>query len=110
MGAFSPKIPFVPSPNFSSRKGNSIRGTIIHYTGSGGSADGDIKWFLDPASKVSAHFVIGRTGDVTQLVSLDQAAWHAGASQMELDGKVLNGCNLFTVGIELDNCGYLYRG
>jgi len=99
-------IPFVPSPNFSSRRGCAVEGVIIHYTASGGTAEGDIAWFLNPASKASAHFVIARDGATTQLVQLEHAAWHAGASRM----RDKNGANLFTIGVELDNCGLLHRG
>ncbi len=48
--------------------------------------------------RVSAHFFIDRSGEVTQYVSLDQRAWHAGISQW--DGQ--ENCNDFSVGIELE--------
>lgn len=48
--------------------------------------------------RVSAHFFIRRNGDVTQFVSLDQRAWHAGVSQWL--GR--ENCNDFSVGIELE--------
>lgn len=48
--------------------------------------------------RVSAHFFIDRSGEVTQYVSLDQRAWHAGVSQW--DGQ--ENCNDFSVGIELE--------
>lgn len=47
---------------------------------------------------VSAHFFINRTGQVTQYVSLNDRAWHAGASQW--DGR--EQCNDFSIGIELE--------
>ena len=47
---------------------------------------------------VSAHFFINRAGSVTQYVSLNDRAWHAGASQW--DGRV--DCNNFSIGIELE--------
>ena len=48
--------------------------------------------------RVSAHFFIDRNGEVTQYVSLDQRAWHAGVSQWH--GR--ENCNDFSVGIELE--------
>jgi len=48
--------------------------------------------------KVSAHFLIARTGHITQFVSSDARAWHAGVSSFE--GR--EQCNDFSVGIELE--------
>lgn len=47
---------------------------------------------------VSAHFLVRRTGAVTQFVSLHDRAWHAGASQFA--GRT--DCNDFSVGIEVE--------
>jgi N-acetyl-anhydromuramoyl-L-alanine amidase len=47
---------------------------------------------------VSAHFVIDRTGHITQFVSCDDRAWHAGVSCH--DGR--EQCNDFSIGIELE--------
>jgi AmpD protein len=51
--------------------------------------------------KVSAHFFINRAGEVTQLVSIDHRAWHAGVSSWQ--GRV--SCNDFSIGIELEGDG-----
>jgi AmpD protein len=48
--------------------------------------------------KVSAHFFVRRQGQLWQLVSCDDRAWHAGASQF--NGK--DNCNNFSIGIELE--------
>ncbi|GGE41474.1 N-acetyl-anhydromuranmyl-L-alanine amidase [Halopseudomonas oceani] len=48
--------------------------------------------------RVSAHFLIERDGTITQFVSCNQRAWHAGASCF---GGQEN-CNDFSVGIELE--------
>ena len=50
--------------------------------------------------KVSAHFLIGRNGEIVQFVSTDDRAWHAGESCWE---HRLN-CNDFSIGIELEGC------
>jgi len=108
MTAFRPDIPFIASPNCSSRRGQDVCGVVIHYTG-GGSSSGTIRWFANPQSRVSAHFVIGRSGRVVQMVPLELAAWHAGIGEMVIDGEARSNPNLFTVGIELANHGYLHR-
>lgn len=48
--------------------------------------------------RVSAHFYIARSGALTQFVSTERRAWHAGASAWR--GRVR--CNDFSVGIELE--------
>jgi len=50
--------------------------------------------------RVSAHFVIRRTGELTQFVPCVRRAWHAGISQWR--GRVA--CNDFSVRIELEGC------
>lgn len=75
----APKPPvkeFVQSPNFSSRNGERIRRIILHYTTSR-NVEGTISWFKDPRSKVSAHYVVSRTGDIYQMVRDTDKAWHA---------------------------------
>jgi hypothetical protein len=49
---------------------------IIHIAQ--GSYSGTINWFKDPRSNVSAHYVVGRTGRITQCVRNEDIAWHAG--------------------------------
>jgi AmpD protein len=49
-------------------------------------------------ARLSAHFLISRAGILTQFVSCDARAWHAGASR--LDGRPR--CNDFSIGIELE--------
>jgi AmpD protein len=48
--------------------------------------------------KVSAHFFIRRNGELWQLVSCDDRAWHAGASNYR--GR--DNCNDNSIGIELE--------
>jgi N-acetylmuramoyl-L-alanine amidase len=79
---------------------------VIHYTASGGAdASGDVSWFRNPQAKVSAHFVVGRDGGIVQCVPVNRVAWHAGKSIWK--GK--NGCNAFSIGIEVDNWGILTK-
>jgi AmpD protein len=57
-------------------------------------------WFKENLQglTVSAHFVIDRAGHITQFVSCDARAWHAGVSQHA--GR--EQCNDFSIGIELE--------
>ena len=103
------EYPYIPSPNFSDRGGMSIEGIVLHYT-AGGKAEGSARWFQDRASRVSAHFVVGRDGEVIQCVDLDRAAWHSGNAQMTYKGQLRSAVNRFTIGIELANRGYLQKG
>jgi AmpD protein len=48
--------------------------------------------------RVSAHFLIGRHGALTQFVSANARAWHAGASVFAGQPR----CNDFSIGIELE--------
>lgn len=48
--------------------------------------------------EVSAHVLIDRRGNITQFVSFQQRAWHAGVSSFE----GCENCNDFSVGIELE--------
>lgn len=53
--------------------------------------------------RVSAHFLIRRTGEIIQFVSTENRAWHAGISHFE--GK--EGCNDFSLGIELEGSDHV---
>ena len=65
------------------------------------SAEAACARLCDPECEVSAHYLIGRDGTVSQLVDEDMRAWHAGAGQW---GKITD-VNSRSVGIELDNDG-----
>lgn len=53
--------------------------------------------------RVSAHFLIQRTGKITQFVPCSKRAWHAGASMWH--GRTA--CNDFSIGIELEGTDFL---
>jgi N-acetyl-anhydromuramyl-L-alanine amidase AmpD len=67
------------------------------------SIEGTIAWFRNPASGVSAHYVVGRDGRTVQMVPDDWIAWHAGTSAMFPERKPPGepGVNKFSIGIEL---------
>ena len=50
--------------------------------------------------RVSSHFLISRSGEVTQFVSTYDRAWHAGMSSFLGRDQV----NDFSIGIELEGC------
>lgn len=52
--------------------------------------------------RVSSHFVIERTGQISQFVSCDDIAYHAGVSSFQGREK----CNQFSIGIELEGCDF----
>ncbi len=53
--------------------------------------------------RVSAHFFIQRDGALTQFVSTEDRAWHAGVSCWRERER----CNDFSIGIELEGCDTL---
>lgn len=71
---------------------------MIHATATSALASPKA-WLTDPASKVSAHYLIGRAGELIQMVDDNDTAWHAGESEW---GGV-KGVNAFSIGIELVN-------
>jgi N-acetylmuramoyl-L-alanine amidase len=77
---------------------------IIHYT-AGISGESSANWLANPTSKVSAHIVIDRSGKIYQIIPFNNLAWHAGESSFG-GRKNFNG---LSIGIELDNAGYLQR-
>ena len=48
--------------------------------------------------RVSAHFLIRRTGELLQFVPCSKRAWHAGASEWRGRSR----CNDFSIGVELE--------
>lgn len=86
-----------PSPNFNQRRPNFV---IIHHTGSDTAARA-LATLTDPLRKVSAHYLIGRDGQIYYLVDELARAWHAGESYWGGDSDL----NSASIGIELDNNG-----
>jgi N-acetylmuramoyl-L-alanine amidase len=73
---------------------------VIHYTAMT-DAGAALARLCDPASEVSAHYLVGADGTVWALVPEDRRAWHAGAGAWGGAGDV----NSRSIGIELDNDG-----
>ena len=85
------------SPNFNERKPNFV---ILHHTGDD-TVEQALGTLADPLRSVSAHYLIGRDGRITQLVDERARAWHAGESKWGADTDI----NSASLGIELDNNG-----
>ncbi len=82
------------------RKGYRPEAVVIHIMD--GTLPGTDSWFANPTSQVSAHYGIGKSGEVHQYVQENDAAWHAGrvdAPVWKLIRPNVNP-NLYTIGIE----------
>lgn len=75
---------------------------ILHYT-AGSSVMSSSRYLARPDVAASAHLVIGRAGEVVQLVPFNIEAWHAGKSRYKGRSEL----NHYSIGIELDNLGQL---
>jgi N-acetylmuramoyl-L-alanine amidase len=88
-----------PSPNHAPRGGADIKMIVLHATvGSGASA---LAWLTNPASRVSSHYLIYKTGSIYQLVADSEVAWHAGKSTWH--GMDSDDIARGSLGIELEN-------
>ncbi len=95
-------MPSSLSPNCDARPaGTPIDTLVLHYTGMRSAAAARDR-LCDPASRVSAHYVIDEDGLVSTLVPEERRAWHAGVScwrgHRDINGR--------SVGIELVNPGH----
>ena len=104
---------WIPSPHFDERPSNEISLIVIHAISLPPELfnalpvmaffQGTLDTGTDPYFEavkdvwVSTHLVIGRQGEVYQLVPFDKRAWHAGESEFEGRSR----CNDFSIGIEL---------
>lgn len=64
-----------------------IRRIVIHITdGSSPNIGGVIGWFQDARAGVSAHYIVGRDGDVVQMVRHNDVAYHAHSANADSIG------------------------
>jgi N-acetylmuramoyl-L-alanine amidase len=89
-----------PSPNHDARE-EPVDILVLHYTGMQ-SAEAAIERLCDPASRVSAHYVVEEDGRIWRLVKEGRRAWHAGVSFWR-GNETLNGRS---IGIEIVNPGH----
>ena len=71
---------------------------VLHFTAMD-TPQAALERLCDPATEVSAHYLICEHGNIWQLVDEGKRAWHAGAGQW---GDVTD-VNSRSIGIELDN-------
>lgn len=89
-----------PSPNFDDRS-LPITMVVLHYTGMPDAASA-IQWLANPASRVSAHYVVTEDGHVVRMVDEARRAWHAGRSHWRGTDDI----NSASIGIEIVNPGH----
>tara|TARA_R110000787_G_scaffold1372_11_gene5147 strand:- start:2685 stop:3428 length:744 start_codon:yes stop_codon:yes gene_type:complete len=89
-----------PSPNFNERK-FPVDMLVLHYTGMASGAAARDR-MCDPKTEVSAHYMVWEDGRISQLVSEDKRAWHAGVSTWQGDDDL----NSRSIGIEIVNGGH----
>ncbi len=93
------------TPNHSGLFGSGMPDTIVlHYT-AGGSYSSSVNWLCNPRAKASAHIVVGRNGEIVQLLPFNKQAWHAGSSEW----KGREELNKYSIGIEMANWGILSK-
>lgn len=109
-----------PSPNFDARPDGATAELLVIHNVSlppgqfGGDAierlfqnrlDAAVHPFFATlaGARVSAHFLIGRSGEIVQFVSCHDRAWHAGASIF--CGRAR--CNDFSIGVELEGTDFV---
>ncbi len=89
------------SPNYGRRRdGAAPDMVVLHYTGMD-TAEAAIARLADPASEVSAHYLVDLDGRVVRMVGEGMRAWHAGLASW---GGVTD-VNSRSIGIEIVNPG-----
>lgn len=89
------------SPNCGPRRGVAVPDMVVlHYTAMD-SAEAACARLCDPATEVSAHYVIAEDGRTWRLVPEILRAWHAGAASWAGERDI----NSRSIGIELANPG-----
>ncbi len=81
---------WIKSPNYQTgnRKPGQGQVTVIVVHTTQGSYNGTLSWFQNTSAKVSSHYVVSKTGAVTQMVMEKDIGWHVGSA------------NGYTIGIE----------
>ncbi len=93
---------FIASPNYGQRRGHARPDCLIlHYTGMP-TGEAALARLVDPASEVSAHYLIWDDGAIDQLVAESARAWHAGRAHWKGESDL----NSASIGIEIVNPGH----
>ncbi len=96
-------VKVLPTPN----KSGTLKPRLLIVHDTAGQLDymTSVSWLRNPQAKASAHFVVGRKGEIVQLAACSVKTWHAGKSSY----KGIENVNDFAVGIEIANPGKLSR-
>lgn len=90
------------SPNHGERKGGRTPDSLIlHYTGVP-TGEAAVRLLCDPATQVSAHYVVMPDGALLQLVPETRRAWHAGKGSWAGETDM----NDISLGIEIAHPGH----
>ena len=93
----------LPTPHrIPERRAGRPTAVVLHTTE--GTFDGTAAWFADPASGVSAHYLVGLDGRIAQFVDEEDTARHAGRVRAPTVA-VSEDPNDWTVGIEFEDAG-----
>lgn len=101
------KVKFVKAENQSKRK-DEVRGICLHHIMMGSFKKNE-EFLTSKASGVSAHYLLGRNAELTQMVNTRKKAWHAGVSSYKIGGKERENLNNCLIGIEIINPGYVHK-
>lgn len=95
----------IPSPNFSSRDGNSVKFICVHIMD--GTLAGTDSWFASPVSQVSSHYGIGLAGEIHQYVQEENMAWTNGIVNQPTAKVILDnlGINPNKLSVTIENEG-----
>lgn len=95
----NPMAQWVPSENFDARRPVVI---VLHFTQQGSVQESlDTLRSANSQGRVSSHYLVGKDGDLYQLVADGERAWHAGGGSW---GRITD-LNSASIGIEIDNNG-----
>lgn len=95
----NPLAQWVPSANHNARQPVII---VLHHTDQDSVQQSlDTLRSANSGGKVSSHYLVGRKGDLYQLVADSERAWHAGGGRW---GSITD-LNSTSIGIEIDNDG-----
>lgn len=93
------------SPHYNARPDGMKLSLVVLHADGDAAIESSIAWCCDPTASppVAYHYIIGRTGDVYQLVDPGARAWHAGVSAWKgkTDGE--DSVNGFSVGVCFGN-------
>ena len=90
------------SPNFNHRPHDAIVSAIVLHADGDASVTSSINYVCTPGlakPPVSYHCIVGRTGNIYELVDPEERAWHVGVSSF----NGVPDCNNYSVGVCMSN-------